>query len=420
MRTKIAAATLTVGLLLVAGGMATASPGVTGTILYGGVGGDTPTNSDNIGALVIVNQTTAALTLVGTPVPGIRISGVAFDSTGALFGSTIGIGTPPLTSTLIRIDPNTGALISTVGPITDGPGGLAISIADLTVQPGTDVLYGVRAPADTHGGFGKLYAIDKTTAVATFIGNSPVRRDSIAFAPGGTLYEVSYFPGPPFLYTLNPATGAPLTSIAVAEFYGALASRPTDSVLFVGNGDLGQIFNLNPTTGVATLLGNTSPTFVGGLAFRTCAITIGGVAADPPLLCPSNHESDHKSDHKSDHESDHGSGSGSDHGLVPVTINYTATDSCGTAAPVTCVLSVTSNEGDSSDFSVVDANHVLLRAKSDNHGDGHGDGHGDQGRIYTVTITCTDTAGSSSTAAVTVPVAHDGGHDCQGDGGHGD
>ena len=36
---------------------------------------------------------------------------------------------------LNRIDPNTGALISVVGPITDGPGGLPIGIADLTVQP---------------------------------------------------------------------------------------------------------------------------------------------------------------------------------------------------------------------------------------------------------------------------------------------
>jgi len=324
-----------------------------------------------------VNQTTAALTLVGTPVPGIRISGVAFDSTGALFGSTIGIGTPPLTSTLIRIDPNTGALISVVGPITDGPGGLAISIADLAVQPGTDVLFGVRAPADTHGGFGKLYAIDKTTAVATFIGNSPVRRDSIAFAPGGTLYEVSFFPGPLKLYTLNPANGAPLTSVPLAEFYGALASRPTDSVLFAGNGDVGQIFNLDPATGAATLLGDTSPTFVGGLAFRTCAITIGGAAANPSSLWPPNHK------------------------MVNVTVNYTATDSCGAAAPVSCSLSVSSNEGSSLDWSVVDAHHVQLRAERAGNGNG---------RTYTVTITCTDTAGSSSDTAVTVTVAHDQGH----------
>src|SRR5947209_7139715 len=198
MKIKISDALLAAGLLLLlVPGAAIAGPSATGTILYGGVGGDTPSNSANIGALVIVDQNNAALTVVGTPVPGTRISGVAFDSTGALYGSTIGIGLPPLTSTLIRIDPNTGALIAVIGPITDGAGGLPIGIADLAVQPGTGLLFGVRAPTDLHGGAGKLYVIDKTTGVATFVGNTPRRRDSIAFAPDGTLYETGFVPGPP-------------------------------------------------------------------------------------------------------------------------------------------------------------------------------------------------------------------------------
>jgi hypothetical protein len=379
MKTKIAVGAWAVGLLLLVPGLAIAAS-VTGTILYGGVGGDTAANSDNIGALVIVNQQNAAFTVVGTPVPGTRISGVAFDAAGALYGSTVGAAgpppPPPITSTLIRIDPDTGALISVVGPITNGPGGPAISIADLTVQPGTDVLFGVRAPVDLGGGFGKLYTIDKTTGVATFVGNTPVRRDSIAFAPDGTLYEVSFFPGPPKLYTLDPATGAPLSSIPIAEFYGALASRPTDGVLFAGNGDEGEIFTLDATTGVATLLGDTSSTFIGGLAFRSCAIAITGAAANPSVLWPPNLQ------------------------MVNVTVSYTATDSCGSAAPVTCSLSVASNQGSSADWQVVDAHHVQLRAERTGNG-------GD--RTYTVTITCTDTAGSSTDTAVTVSVPHDQG-----------
>lgn len=376
MRTKKTCMMMAVVLLLMPG-MVIASPNVTGTILYGGVGGDTASNSGNIGALVIVDQITAALTLVGTPVPGTRISGVAFDSTGALFGSTIGIGNPPLTSTLIRIDPNTGALLSAAAPITDGPGGPPIGIADLTVQPGTDLLFGVRAPTDLHGGAGRLYIIDKTTGVGTFLGTTPRRRDSIAFAPDGTLYETGFVTGPPTLFTLNPATGAALTSVPTVEFYGSLAVRPTDSVLFAGNGDVGQIFNLDPATGAPTLLGDTSPTFIGGLAFRTCAIALGGASANPSSLWPPNHK------------------------LVNVTVNYTATDSCGAAAPVSCSLSVASDEGSSLDWSVVDAHHVQLRAERAGNGNG---------RTYTITITCTDTAGSSSDAAVTVTVAHDQGH----------
>jgi hypothetical protein len=383
MRTQVVSSIFAAALLLMA---APGRPSTTGTILYGGVGGEEPTNSDNIGALVIVDQTTVALTLVGTPVPGIRISGVAFDSTGALFGSTIGAGGPPITSTLIRIDPNTGALISTVGPITNGPGGPAIGIADLTVQPGTDLLFGMRGPTDLGGGGGKLYVIDKATAVATFVGNTAPNNNhaSIAFAPNGTLYESAFrlrLPFiPPALYTLNPANGAPLTSVPTAQFYGSLAVRPTDSVLFAGgaNVDLGPIYTLDPVTGVSTVLGDTSPTFIGGLAFRTCAIAISGAAANPSSLWPPNHK------------------------MVNVTVNYTATDSCGAAAgPVTCSLSIASNEGNSLDWSVVDAHHVQLRAERAGNGNG---------RTYTVTITCTDTVGSSSDTAVTVTVAHDQGH----------
>ena len=66
-----------------------------------------------------------------------RLSGLAFDSTGALYASTVRGDAPPITSTLIRIDPDTGALIAAIGPITDGPGGPAIAISDLAVQPAT-------------------------------------------------------------------------------------------------------------------------------------------------------------------------------------------------------------------------------------------------------------------------------------------
>ena len=33
--------------------------------------------------------------------------------------------------------------------------------------------------------------------------------------------------GPPALFTLNPANGAPLTSVPTVEFYGSLAVRTT-------------------------------------------------------------------------------------------------------------------------------------------------------------------------------------------------
>ncbi|HZF13216.1 MAG TPA: hypothetical protein VFE33_30865 [Thermoanaerobaculia bacterium] len=377
MRIRIAGAMLLAsGFLLVTPGAAVAA---TGVILYGGVGGHDAGDSDNIGALVIVDQHNATFTVVGSPIPGTRLSGVAFDSTGALYASTSGTGGTPITSTLIRIDPDTGALIAVVGPITNGPGGPPMSIADLAVQPGTDRLFAVKAPIDLQGGGGRLYTIDKATAVATFVGNTAPSssRATLAFAPDGTLYESAFRTHPPALYTLNPATGAVLSSVPTVDFYGALAVRPTDGVLFGGNGDEGEIFNLDPATGAATLLGNTSPTFLGGLGFRTCSIDLAGVAADPSVLWPPNHK------------------------LVNVTVDYTATGSCGTAAPVSCSLDVASNEGNGADWTVVDDHHVQLRAERVGNG---------SGRTYTVTLTCTDTAGSSSTAAVTVAVPHDQGH----------
>jgi hypothetical protein len=92
--------------------------------------------------------------------------------------------------------------------------------------------------------------------------------------------------------------------------------------------------------------------------------------------------------------------------MANVTINYTASDNCG--GPVTCTLSVSSNEsvngtGDgntSPDWQVVDAHHGMLRAERSGNG---------IGRIYTDTITCSDNKGNMSTTTVTVTVPHDQG-----------
>jgi len=85
-----------------------------------------------------------------------------------------------------------------------------------------------------------------------------------------------------------------------------------------------------------------------------------------------------------------------------VTINYTATDDCGSP---TCQLSVTSNEpingtgdGDTSpDWEIVDAHHLRLRAERAGIGDG---------RVYTVTVACSDGCGNSTNTTTTVVVAH--------------
>jgi uncharacterized repeat protein (TIGR01451 family) len=111
--------------------------------------------------------------------------------------------------------------------------------------------------------------------------------------------------------------------------------------------------------------------------------TITNATADPSVLWPPNHR------------------------MVNVTVSYDVTDNC----PVpfgSCTLSVTSNEPvlghgsghTSPDWIVVDDHDVLLRAEREGGG---------SGRIYTITITCTDSGGNSSNEQVEVTVPHDQG-----------
>jgi subtilisin-like proprotein convertase family protein len=92
-----------------------------------------------------------------------------------------------------------------------------------------------------------------------------------------------------------------------------------------------------------------------------------------------------------------------DHRMVDLTMTYSTADNCSLSSAITCGLSVASDEpinglgdGDKTpDWTVVNANNLKLRAERSGTGDG---------RVYTVTITCTDQAGRSSSQAVTVNV----------------
>jgi uncharacterized repeat protein (TIGR01451 family) len=109
--------------------------------------------------------------------------------------------------------------------------------------------------------------------------------------------------------------------------------------------------------------------------------TITAATVDPSVLWPPNHR------------------------MVNVTVSYDVIDNCP-LPPGSCVLSVTSNEpvngkgdGDTSpDWIVLDDHHLLLRAERAGNGNG---------RIYTITITCTDSGGNASTEEVEVTVPHD-------------
>src|SRR5262245_11385647 len=170
--------------------------------------------------------------------------------------------------------------------------------------------------------------------------------------------------------------------------FASLASGQSETITFVANvncsvADGTEISNTATVTSFAPDpdLNNNSAT-----ATTTASNpppTITNATADPSILWPPNHR------------------------MVNVTITYDVTDNC--ALPFdSCTLTVTSNEPvlghgsghTSPDWIVVDDHHVLLRAEREGNGNG---------RIYTTTITCTDSGGNSSDEQVDVVVPHDQG-----------
>ena len=242
------------------------------TTLYGGVGRGPGTDR---GTLITIDQTNADGTLVGVGAsdPAVGITGLAFDTSGDLFASTISdivFGGSPQ-STLIRLNPVTGAQLELIGTIHLA-NTTPVVINDLAVQPGTDTLFGTSLQLNTVTN--NIYTIDKSTAVATLVGNTGVTGASIAFGPDGTFYMTSAEFTPEgvfirgFLNTLDPETAEVLTTSDpfTTAHVGGLAVRPTDGQVFASGGFDSDIYTLS-LEGEETLLGVTGFGGVGDIAF---------------------------------------------------------------------------------------------------------------------------------------------------------
>jgi hypothetical protein len=263
-------------LLLVCSQTAFAAP-----LLVGGIGFGSQANR---GRVAMISEATGGGTLLpGQAVsPSAGLNGLTFDSTGALYGSAISnpVFADPASGapTLVQLDPETGDLVSGV-PITFGNDPL--EVLDLAAQPGTGLLYGLSFTSANPGS--SLYIIDKTTGVATLRGPTNVIGVTLAFGPNGVLYMTSATfddqgQTGSFLHTVNPSTGAVVTTNAIASVpsgnllhVGGLAARPTDGVLFASAREAnvdrrGDVYRLT-TLGTPTLLGSTGVGEVGDLAF---------------------------------------------------------------------------------------------------------------------------------------------------------
>jgi uncharacterized repeat protein (TIGR01451 family) len=170
--------------------------------------------------------------------------------------------------------------------------------------------------------------------------------------------------------------------------FASLASGQTETITFVANvicsvADGTVISNTATVSSVTPDPDTTNNSATATTTASNPPPLVTNATADPSLLWPPNHR------------------------MVNVTVSYNVTDNCA-LPPDSCTLSVTSNEPvlghgsghTSEDWVVLDDHHVLLRAERSGNGNG---------RIYTITITCVDSGGNSSSEQVEVTVPHDRG-----------
>ncbi len=151
---------------------------------------------------------------------------------------------------LMSIDPATG-VGTTIAQVENDD-----HISDLATQPGTGALYGLY--------WGELEEVNTTDASVTVLGtvsdNSP---SGIAFDTSGSLYQIDQnSTGFNHIFTLDPTDGSHLNAklvegVAVDYRFMGLGYNPNDGLLYAASRtDPGDIYTINPTTGVATLVGS--------------------------------------------------------------------------------------------------------------------------------------------------------------------
>jgi hypothetical protein len=170
----------------------------------------------------------------------------------------------------------------------------------------------------------------------------------------------------------NYPVGAGPNALAVSNFNGDVSV--IDQTILSGP----NAPNFTTKTICAQVL-SFSP-FIIASTFDSTPPTIANVSADPSAIWPP------------------------DHNMVEVTINYDASDDFTSPDAIVSSLEVSSNEpvnttGDGNtepDIEIIDAHHVRLRAERSGTGNG---------RVYTITITCKDSAQnvSKTTTVVVVP-----------------
>lgn len=176
----------------------------------------------------------------------------AWARAAVLYGANGAQGNP---SSLLILDPATGAVLSTVGPI-------GFAITGLAVHPVSGVLYGSTARRDATNPDpdvvipGTLIRIDKATGQGTLVGLFGIPDHTMAdltFGPDGTLYGWAE-PDLDDLHTINLTTGQATrvgeSGIGVNTLGSGIAAN-ADFIYLAGREGRGPLHQVNRTTGAA-------------------------------------------------------------------------------------------------------------------------------------------------------------------------
>jgi WD40 repeat protein len=191
----------------------------------------------------------------------------------ALYAASSGQATSTPPSRLVELYPSTGAILRVVGTLSVGIGAMA-------QDPTTGIVYGTTSPGfvPPSGTTRNLVIIDLRTAQTTTVG--PLGATGfrfgiadLAFRSDGTLFAWSE--NSDDLITINKSTGAAtiVSNAGISTFGSGLEFDAGGRLILTGGGGNGNVYQINPTTGLPTLLG--SMTGAPGSGFPVNALSLG-------------------------------------------------------------------------------------------------------------------------------------------------
>jgi hypothetical protein len=188
-----------------------------------------------------------------------------------LYGADGQDGNPA--TNLYVLDPTTGAVLNTVGPI-------GFAVTGMSFSPTTGVLYGVTAPKS---GVRDLITINPITGAGSLVGPlSGISMDDIAFARDGTLFGWSGRISGSSLFRINTAIGAAtkVSTSGITDLGVGFSISPAGVPFLAAAGASGALRTVDPTTGavttVATLSGAPFPTgSIDAFAFEGSGLLLG-------------------------------------------------------------------------------------------------------------------------------------------------